>query len=122
MILPDATLVLDYALNRMNGVLDQLIVRAEQVHHNLKQAGPTVFSGHFLLELVKVGVTREQGYAWIQECALSALEGRGNFVDLISQHPEIQKRLTADKIKQLGSIKYQLRNVEEIYRRVLKDT
>lgn len=119
-ILPDATLLLDYALNRMNQVLELLIVRSERIHANLQSAGHTVFSGHYLLELVKMGASREQAYAWVQECALASLEGRGEFVDLISHHPEIQKKLDQNKICQLSSIKNQLRNVDEIYQRVFK--
>jgi adenylosuccinate lyase len=119
-ILPDATLVLDYALHRMNGVLEKLVVNEKRVHQNLISAGPTIFSGHFLLELVKAGETREQAYQWVQECALAALEQKGEFVALISQHSEIKKRLPADKIAQLGSLKHQLRNVEEIYTRVFQ--
>jgi adenylosuccinate lyase len=117
-ILPDSSLILNYALNRMNQVLENLGVNSHQIHQNLKDAGPTVFSGHFLLELVKSGVTREQAYGWVQECALPALEGQGEFLDLISRHPEIRKVLNDDKVKKLGSIKYQLRNVDEIYKRV----
>ncbi len=117
-IFPDATLILDYALDRMNTVLSQLVVRADRVQENLTQAGPTVFSGHFLLELVKKGATREQAYGWVQDCALASLEGRGDFIELLSQHDEIKKRLTEKVIRELGSVHHQLRNVSEIYLRV----
>jgi adenylosuccinate lyase len=119
-IFPDATLVLDYALGRMNKVLERLDVHEAKVQRNLEAADQTSFSGHFLLALVKEGVTREDAYAWVQECALGALEGKSSFVDLLTQHSEIRKRLTAQKIKELGSLKYQLRNVDEIYSRVLR--
>lgn len=117
--IPDATLILNYALNRMTGILEKLLVREDQIQHNLALAGNTVFSGHYLLELVKAGATREQAYAWVQECALSALEKRGDFVELLVKHPEIQKRITEKKTRELGSIQYQLRNVNEIYSQVL---
>lgn len=116
-VFPDAMLLLDYSLHRMNQVLEQLKVQTDQVHQNLASAGSTVFSGHYLLELVKKGATREDAYAWVQSCALSALEGRGDFLQNLSQHKEIQKILSEKKIKELGSIKYQLRNVDEIYKR-----
>jgi adenylosuccinate lyase len=120
-IFPDASLILDYAIHRMDSVLQNLTVRSDQVQKNLQAAGKTSFSGHYLLELVKTGATREQAYAWVQECALGALEGQGDFVDRIATHPEIQKRLTVEKIRQLGSIQHQLRNVKEIYTRALKE-
>ena len=114
-IFPDATLLLDYALERMTQVLDTLSLSTEQIQANLDSAGLLVFSGHFLLELVKTGVSREQAYAWVQESALASLEGKGNFIDLLVKHTEIISRLSEKKIRELGSIQYQLRHVDEIY-------
>ena len=103
-------------------VLDHLVIRADRVHENLKSAGDTVFSGHFLLELVKQGVVREQAYQWVQECSLAALEwkgaGKGDFIAQVSRHREISKILSEKKVKELASIKHQLRNVDEIFRQV----
>ena len=118
-IFPDATLLLDYALNRMNSVLSQLVVREDRVKSNLKKAGSTVFSGHFLLELVKRGVTRENAYAWVQSCALKSLEGQGDFIELLCIHPAVREFLPEKEIRKLGSLEYQLRHVGEIYRRAL---
>ncbi|MBY0472447.1 adenylosuccinate lyase [bacterium] len=116
-VFPDALLLLDYAMDRMTRVLEDLVVNKDRVKRNLENAGEIVFSGHYLLELVKTGATREDAYKWVQECALQALEGGGRFVDLLSKHPEIKKRLKKEKIQDLGSIDHQLRNVREIYRR-----
>jgi adenylosuccinate lyase len=116
-VFPDALLLLDYAMDRMMRVLEDLVVNKDRVKRNLENAGEIVFSGHYLLELVKTGATREDAYKWVQECALQALEGGGRFVDLLSKHPEIKKRLKKEKIQDLGSIDHQLRNVREIYRR-----
>jgi len=118
-IFPDATLILDYALHRMTQVLDQLVVRSDQVSKNLKTAGKTVFSGHYLLELVKAGATREQAYSWVQECALASFEKETDFVELIASHQEISKFLPEQKIRKLGSTQHQLRHVNEIYTRAL---
>lgn len=119
-VFPDATTVLNYAIRRMTSLLEQLVVKPEQVHSNLKSAGPTVFSGHYLLELVKQGVTREQAYSWVQQCALDSFEKKQDFVELLCRHDEIKKRLPEKKIRQLGSIAYQLRHVDGIYRKVFK--
>jgi adenylosuccinate lyase len=119
-ILPDATLILDYALHRMNSVLEGLVVQTERVAQNLMSAGPTVYSGHYLLELVKAGASREDAYVWVQQCALATLEGKGEFLELIAQHAEIRQKLSDKKIKELGSIQHQLRNVDEIYRKAFK--
>lgn len=114
---PDAFILLDYALNRMNGVLANLEVREDRVRANLEKAGQTVFSGHFLLELVKAGATREDAYAWVQSCALASLEGQGDFVELLRNHAEISRLLPDARIRKLGSIEHQLRHVSEIYKK-----
>jgi adenylosuccinate lyase len=118
-IFPDSTILLDYALNRMLGTLNRLQVDLVRVNANLDHAGPTVFSGHYLLALVKAGVKREQAYKWVQECALA--EGsRSEFVKRLEGHPSIKKYLNTKKIQELGSNDYQLRHVKDIYREVLK--
>src|SRR6185437_14693553 len=111
---PYATILLDYALNRLGGILEQMVVREENVKQNLEKAGNTVFSGHYLLELVRAGATREDAYAWVQSCALGSFEGKGDFLTLLAKHPQISKTLGAKKIRELGSIKNQLRNVAGI--------
>ena len=118
-VIPDATLLLDYAIHRMNGVLAHLVVDGERVRKNLENAGPLVYSGHYLLALVEAGVTREEAYSWVQECALCP---EGDFVTLVATHPEISKRLSKPRTRELGSLKYVLRNVPEIYKRVLSRT
>jgi len=116
---PDATILLDYALNRMNGILKNLVVREENVRKNLEAAGEVSFSGHFLLGLVNAGVTREDAYAWVQSCAMQAMDQKRSFLDLLANHPEIKKKLNPREIKHLGSIDYQLRNVAKIYQETL---
>ncbi len=116
-ILPDACILLHYVLRRMNRVLAELVVRKERVAENLEAAGPIVFSGHVLLALVERGVTREDGYRWVQECALAHLEGKGEFLALMGAHPEIATRIPSKELRALVSLKHQLRNVDEIYRR-----
>lgn len=108
-VFPDASLLLDYALARMTGILDQLVVRRDRVAANLALAGNTVFSGHYLLALVQAGASREDAYAWVQECALRSFEEKGaDFVKLMAAHPEVRKRLTPARVRELGSLKYQL--------------
>jgi adenylosuccinate lyase len=114
---PDATILLDYALNRLSGLVNQVVVRQANVKNNLKQAGSSVFSGHFLLDLVRAGVTREDAYAWVQSCALESFETGEDFLSVMAKHPEISRLLSSKKIRELGSIAHQLRNVPEIFKR-----
>jgi adenylosuccinate lyase len=90
------------------------------VKANLDRAGATVFSGHYLLALVKAGATREEAYAWIQECALASLDGKANFLSLVSKHSEIARLLKASDLKKLGSMKNQLAQVRKIYQEALR--
>ena len=121
-IIPDSMLLLDYALSRMKGILESLFIDGRNVVINLERAGQTVYSGHILLELVKAGATREDAYEWVQSCALAAMEKKSNFIDLLSSHPQIRAKLSETKLRSLGSIEFQLRNVPEIYRRIMKGT
>lgn len=117
---PDATIMLDYMLARMTRIIEGMTVREENVRKNLEKAGSTVFSGHYLLALVKAGATREKAYAWVQGCALASLEGRGEFIELMAGHPEVRNLLSEARIRQLGSLKFQLRHVDEIYTQAFK--
>ncbi len=117
---PDAFILLDYALSRMNQVLEELELREDQVQKHLDEAGARVYSGHFLLALIKKGVEREKAYGWIQECALKSLDSKAGFIELLSQHAQVKKYLTPAEIKKTGSLSYQLRNVGEIYKGALK--
>ena len=64
------------------------------------------------------GVTRENAYAWVQECALAAIDGDNDFLALLLSHEEISKKLSVTQIKKLASLRYQLRHVSEIYKQV----
>lgn len=119
-ILPDSFTLLNYALHRLNGVLSGLVVKEDQIAATLQKAGATVFSGHYLLKLVEKGATREEAYAWVQDCALRSFEGEGEFIELLQNHERIRALLSAAEIRKLGTFQYQLRHVEEIYRQVLR--
>jgi len=115
-VFPDATILLDYALDRLTRLLGGLVVKEQEVAANLERAGALVFSGHYLLELVKSGATREEAYSWVQQCALSSLETGQSFLELLGQHVEIQGRISSARLLELGSIQHQLRYVPEIFR------
>jgi adenylosuccinate lyase len=101
----------------MIDLLENLVVFEDKVTENLEKAGNVVFSGHYLLALVKAGVTREQSYTWVQSCALQSYDKKEDFIDLLAHHPEIKKTLGEKKIREMGTMKYQLRHVGEIYKR-----
>ncbi|MBI4924914.1 MAG: adenylosuccinate lyase [Bdellovibrio sp.] len=120
-VFPDSFILLDYALCRMTRMLDSLVVCKDRVLKNLETAGPLVFSGHYLLRLVQMGVNREDGYRWIQKCALESLDQKKDFFDLMKNHPEIKKYFKTDEFKKENLMSYQLRNVSKIYYEVFRN-
>jgi adenylosuccinate lyase len=116
---PDSTILLDYAVQRMKRVLEDLVVNEDRVRDNLAKAGATVYSGHYLLALVQAGATREDAYAWVQSCAMESFAGKGEFVTLLIKHADVSRLLPEAKIRELGSAEFQLRHVADIFRSVL---
>ncbi|MCM0605994.1 MAG: adenylosuccinate lyase [Xanthomonadaceae bacterium] len=114
-ILPDATILLDYSLNRMTKLVLGLEIDRKQVEKNLKSAGTVSFSGHFLLALVRKGAAREDAYYWVQSCAHESLKTGKPMTRFLEKHAEIKKYLKPSEIKTLGSLKYQLRHVGDIF-------
>ncbi|MCC7440997.1 MAG: adenylosuccinate lyase [Bdellovibrionales bacterium] len=119
---PDATILLDYALHRLANLIQGLVVRRENVERNLRAPGDTLYSGHFLLELVKEGASREEAYYWVQECAIAAVEGKGRFLDLLKAHEGVGRYLGAAAIDRLGSLKHQLRHVDRIFQKATSES
>lgn len=117
-IIPDAFILLHYAIRRLNQILNQVVVDKDGVGRNLKNAGSIVYSGHFLLELVKAGASRDEAYRWIQSCAHEALDSGREFIELIENHEQIKKFLKREQIRKIGSPSYQLRHVGKIYDRI----
>lgn len=119
-IFPDATTVLNYATQRMIQLVDGLVVQKENVKKNLDHAGQTVFSGHYLLALVKKGALREDAYYWVQEAALQSIDLNESMIACLEKHKKIRIYLSVAEIRKLGSMEHQLRNVDQIYSQVLK--
>lgn len=116
-ILPDTTIILDYALRRMTHVLLNLQVATDRVQSNLDAAGPRVFSGHLLLKLVQRGFPREQAYEWIQAAAFKTVTEGLTFEAALLLEPKLSNVLTLSELKKLCRVDHALRNVGGIYAR-----
>ncbi len=114
-IAPDATTVLHFALRRMGGMLEGLVVDVDAMKRNLDAAGDLVSSGGVLLALVEKGVMRQEAYGWVQRCAL----GGGSFRDRLKADPDVKKHLDDAAIDALCSLESQLQHVDTIFARVL---
>lgn len=118
--LSDSTILLDYSLDRLTGVVRDLDVDVKAIQARVEEVGQTAFSGHFLLGLVEKGVTREDAYAWVQECALKSIDSGEPFLNLVKKHAQIRNYLSEKEMNSLGSMEHQLRNVGEIFQRVVQ--
>jgi adenylosuccinate lyase len=117
-IAPDATVALDFALVRLTGLVDRLVVYPEQMRANLNASGGLVDSQRVLLALTQAGMSREDAYAAVQRQAMAAWLGEGRFADLLKQDPEIARYLDPQAIDRLFDTGYHLKHVDTIFRRV----
>ncbi|WP_449220974.1 adenylosuccinate lyase [Tistrella mobilis] len=118
MIGPDATIVLDFALNRLAGVVDKLVVYPERMMANLDALGGLVHSQRVLLALTQKGVSREDAYRLVQRNAMPVWRGEGQFIDLLKADPEVTARLSDTEIEGLFDLGYHMAQVDTIFRRV----
>lgn len=118
MIGPDATVTLDFALARLTGLVDKLVVYPENMKKNLEKLGGLVYSQRVLLALTQAGASREESYALVQRNAMKSWESGGDFLSLLLADKEITSRLPADKLKPLFSLDYHTKHVDVIFRRV----
>jgi adenylosuccinate lyase len=117
-IVPDATIALDFALTRLTGLIDRLVVYPEQMRQNLDSLGGLVDSQRVLLVLTQAGMSREDAYAAVQRQAMAAWRGEGRFADLLKRDPEIARYLSPETIDGLFDTAYHVKHVDTIFRRV----
>lgn len=112
-IAPDATAILDFALERMIGVMQGLEIRKERMMELVEKAGPMVFSESILLQIVRKGVLRQAAYGWVQRAALKP----GDFITNLKQDQELANWLTNEEIESCFCIQNHLEHVGVIFKR-----
>jgi adenylosuccinate lyase len=118
MIGPDATVTLDFALNRLAGVVEKLIVYPENMRRNLDRLGGLIHSQRVLLALTQKGVSREDSYAWVQRNAMPVWRGQGDFLTLLKADTDVAAALSAAELEALFDLGYHTRHVDTIFARV----
>ena len=120
MIGPDATVTLDFALVRLTGVVDKLLVYPERMLANLNKMGGLVHSQRVLLALTQAGASREEAYTLVQRNAMQVWQsdGRLQLLDLLIADPEVTRRLPAAELAPLFDLGYHLKHVDTIFARV----
>ena len=117
---PDATITLDFALARMTGVIEKLVVYPERMQKNLDATRGLVHSQRVLLALTQAGLPREDSYRLVQRNAMRAWNGEGNLLDLLKADPDVSKALPAAKLEAMFDLGYHLKQVDTIFSRVFR--
>ena len=115
-IAPDATVHLDFALRRLAGVVERLVIYPENMARNLDHLGGLVHSQRVLLALTQKGLSREASYAAVQRNAMKVWRGEGNFLDFLQADPEVT--LSDAELSELFDLGYHFKNVDRIFARV----
>jgi adenylosuccinate lyase len=118
MIGPDATVTLDFALNRLAGVIDRLVIYPEHMQKNLDRLGGLVHSQRVLIALTQAGVPREDAYRLVQRSAMKVWAGEGDFLTLLKADPEVRGKLSDAEIETNFDLGYHFKHVDTIFQRV----
>lgn len=116
-ILPDSTILVDYMLHRMTGIIEGLQVYPERMKENMERSYGLMFSQRVLLKLAGKGLPRQQAYEIVQRNAMLAWRGRTDFHALLAADPLVTARLAPSDLAACFEPAWYLRNVDAIYRR-----
>jgi adenylosuccinate lyase len=115
---PDATIGLDFALARLTGMMEKLVVYPERMTANLEDLGGLVFSQRVLLALTQAGMSREDAYKAVQRNAMKVWEQGGSFLGNLQADADVGRHLPADEVAALFDMRYHTKHVDTIFRRV----
>jgi adenylosuccinate lyase len=117
-IAPDATITLDFALARLAGVIDKLVVYPENMRRNLDRLGGLIHSQRVLLALTQKGVSREDAYLFVQRNAMPVWRGEGDFLTLLKADKQVRAALSETELQELFDLGYHFKQVDTIFARV----
>ncbi len=120
-IAPDATVHLDFALRRLAGVVERLVVYPKNMARNLDRLGGLVHSQRVLLALTQKGLSREGAYAAVQRNAMKVWREEGDFLTLLKADPEVAAALPPEELTELFDPTWHFVHVPEVFRRVFGD-
>jgi adenylosuccinate lyase len=117
---PDATITLDFALARLTGVIEKLIVYPERMAKNLERMGGLIHSQRVLLALTQAGLTRDEAYRLVQRNAMKVWESDGalSLLDLLKADPDVTAALTPEQLEEKFDLAYHFKHVDTIFARV----
>jgi adenylosuccinate lyase len=118
---PDATITLDFALHRLTGVIDKMLIFPDNMMDNMNKFPGLVMSQRVLLALTQAGVSREDAYSMVQRNALKVWEFRTDFREELLADKEVCAALSVDEINEKFDMAYHTKHVDTIFARVFKD-
>jgi len=118
MIGPDATVTLDFALARLAGVVDKLLVYPQNMQKNLDRLGGLIHSQRVLIALTQKGVAREHAYRLVQRNAMKVWRGEGDFLTLLKADPEVHAVLSDAELEENFDLGYHFKHIDTIFDRV----
>ncbi|MCZ6495195.1 MAG: adenylosuccinate lyase [Alphaproteobacteria bacterium] len=121
MICPDATVTMDFAMNRATGVIEKLLVYPENMRRNLDQLGGLVFSQRVLLALTQKGMSREDAYQAVQRNAMLVWENGQDFQAALATDSDVAAHLDTAALDELFDLSYHTKHVDTIFERVFTD-
>ncbi len=116
-IMPDATILLDYMLNRMMGILQNLTIFEDKMMSDIYMTNGVIFAQRVMNALIGKGWVREQAYDTVQPVAMKAMATNSNYKDLLLQTPTVMEVLTPEELDACFTLDYYLKNVDYIYKR-----
>jgi adenylosuccinate lyase len=122
MIAPDATVTLDFALNRLAGLIDKLLIYPANMQKNLDRLGGLVHSQRLLIALTQKGASREDAYKFVQRNAMPVWRGEGDFQTLLKNDADVKKYLSDAEIAEQFDLGYHFKHVDTIFRRVFGES
>jgi len=117
---PDATITLDFALGRLTGIIDKLLIYPERMQKNLDRMGGLVHSQRVLLALTQAGISREDSYRIVQRNAMKVWESDGaeSLMELLKADPDVAAKMTASEIEDRFNLDYHFKHIDTIFDRV----
>jgi adenylosuccinate lyase len=122
MIAPDATVTLDFALNRLAGLIDKLLIYPANMMKNLDRLGGLIHSQRLLIALTQKGASREDAYKLVQRNAMPVWRGEGDFQTLLKSDPEVASYLSDAEISEQFDLDYHFKHVDTIFKRVFGES
>ncbi len=116
-IMPDATILLDYMLNRMKGILENIVVFEDQMMANIYRTNGVIFAQRVMNALIDKGFVREKAYDTVQPIAMKAMSMGASYQDLLKEDPTVMGALSEEELDSCFTLDYYFKNIDHIYKR-----